>query len=76
MATWDPRQFIALTAVSEVNALAFFSFIRKRDAEEDRESALSLIQFCRELAMRLVLINGFPRTMIRTGKLGLSCART
>lgn len=51
--TWNLRQFIAMTAVSEVNSLNFYNHRRKMD-DPEQFKPLSLIQYRRLLARALV----------------------
>ena len=54
---WPLRQFLALVAVAEVNALCFFNYIRAKDSEISVKASLSaptLAQFRQDLAKRLI----------------------
>lgn len=54
---WPLRQFIALMAISEVNAMSFYNYIHSRDATYNANTSfksLSLTDFRYKLAARLI----------------------
>jgi hypothetical protein len=58
--SWFLRQFIALTAISEVNALNYYNYVKKLD-NKDTFAPLSLVQFRRNLAEALINNHYLPR---------------